>query len=146
MTLKDYKNSAKYLSLIDARTISPFTSASNLKAKYQKIISLISFEDAAEIILKNEDMMDLFLTGRWEDGTSDPYYFEMFEDDDGNLSCRYNLPNKDVDGYYFLNDGVYSVGEDEATAVKCFKFSITSEDSIAVYCYKDGSTQRLYRQ
>ena len=62
------------------------------------------------------------------------------------MHTQYNLPNKDVDGYYYISNGIYSIGETESGSVKCFKFAIINEDTMSVYCYKDGSTHKLYRQ
>lgn len=140
-----HKRSDDYLLLISCDG-SGFSSWSSAKNNYKKLVKLLEFENTAEIIIENDATAEMFLEGRWEDGDTYPYYFEMFEDEDGTLSCQYNLPRKDSSGYYYLSNGVYSVGETESSAVKYYKFSIIDEDTISVYCYKDGSTHKLYRQ
>ena len=115
------------------------------KINYDKLIKLLGFENTDEIILQYESTALLFLKGRWEDGDADPYYFELNEDSEGFYS-RYNIPSKDDDGYFYISDAIYSVGETESSAVKNYKFSIIDEDTISIYCYKDGSTHKLYRQ
>ena len=139
-TVKDYKRSEDYLVLIECKGRLTYTD------KYKKLVKLIGFEDADEIILNNSSFLEQFLMGRWEDGDTYPYYFEMEENNEGGLTASYNLPNKDVEGYFYLNNGIYSIGKTETSASKCFRFTIIDEDTIKVYCYKDGSTEKLYRQ
>ena len=139
--IKNYKRSSDYLLLIKCTSLSG-TSAKN---NYSKLVKLLGFENTDKIILKNESTIELFLNGRWEDGAKNPYYFEMLETSDG-WHTRYNLPNKDAKGYYYISDGIYYLGEADSSASKCFKFSIINEDTISVYCYKDGSTHELYKQ
>ena len=142
--INNYKRSADYLLLISCNG-SSFSNLSNAKTNYSKLVKLLGFENADEIILKNESTAELFLKGRWEDGDTYPYYFEMYEDGEG-WHSRYKLPNKEAEGYYYISNAIYSVGETESSAVKYYKFSIINEDTISVYCYKDGSTHKLYRQ
>lgn len=142
--ISGYQKSDDYLLLISCDG-SSFSSWSNAKTNYKKLVKLLGFENTDDIILKNESVAELFLTGRWEDGDRTPYYFEMYEDNEG-MHTQYNLPYKDVDGYYYISNGIYSIGETESGSVKCFKFAIIDEDTISVYCYKDGSTHKLYRQ
>ena len=132
--IKDYKRSADYLTLI--RCKKNFSSAYEPnRTYYMSIVNLLGFEDADEIIMNYESSAIKFLTGKWEGKV---YYFKI---DEKEHRSSYNLPNKDVDGYYSISEGVYSVG-----STKFFKFSIIDEDTISVYCYKDGSTHTLYRQ
>lgn len=145
--IPDYNKSSDYLLLIDCCG-DTFSAWSNAKSNYSKLIKLLNnnFENVDEIILGNDSLLEMFLDGRWEDGDrSDPYYLEFYEDDDGSHS-RYNLPHKDADGYFWISDGMYKVGETEASAVKYYRFTIIDEDTISVYCFKDGSTHKLYRQ
>ena len=124
-----------------------FSAWSKAKANYSTLIRLLNsdFENVDEIILENSSLLEKFLTGRWEDGDrSDPYYFEIYDDD--GLHCRYNLPHKSATGYYHFADGIYKVGETESSAIKYYRFTIIDEDTISVYCFKDGSTHKLYRQ
>ncbi len=125
-----YKRGNDYLLLILCKE-SNFSAV----AYYSELVNMLDFEDVSEIIMKNQSTAIMFLTGRWESGY---YYFKIEE---GKNSSTYNLPHKNVQGYYHINDGIYSI---EST--KIFKFSIIDEDTISVYCYKDGSTHKLYRQ
>ena len=148
--LTGYKRSADYLTLILCSEDS-FSNWLGGEENYNKLIKLLDFENADEIMLKYESTALEFLKGRWEDGSkNDPYYFEMEKTSSGDFSdswsSGYNLPYKDADGYFYFANGIYSVGETESSAVKIYKFSIINEDTISVYCYKDGSTHKLYRQ
>lgn len=149
--ISSYKRSKDYLLLIDCNEIlinsgeGSLTSALYANVKYDKLKALIGFENADEIILENKSTAKLFLEGRWEDGNKNPYYFELYQDSDG-WHSRYNLPRKETEGYFYLSNAIYSVGETEENTVRYYKFTIINEDTISVYCYKDGSTHKLYRQ
>ena len=143
--ISSYRRSDDYLILISCSENSNLDSSSSL-INYIRLLNLLGFENADEIILKNKSTAELFLNGRWEDGDTNPYYFEMKNESDGGWRCQYNLPHKDAEGYYYISNGIYSVGETELSAAKYFKFSIINRDTISVYCYKDGSTHKLYRQ
>ena len=148
--LTGYKRSADYLTLILCSEDS-FSNWLGGEDNYKELIKLLDFENADEIMLKYESTALEFLKGRWEDGSkNDPYYFEMEKTSSGDFSdswsSGYNLPYKDVDGYFYFSNGIYSVGETESSAVKIYRISIINEDTISVYCYKDGSTHKLYRQ
>lgn len=138
--LSGYKRSDDYIVLITC------ANSSYPNFYYEKLVKLLGFENTDEIILKNQGTAELFLEGRWEEGTKNSSYFEMYEDDEGDLHSRHNLPHKNSSGYYYISNGIYSVGETEANSAKYYKFSIIDEDTISVYCYKDGSTHKLYRQ
>jgi len=145
--IPNYKKSSDYLLLIDCCG-DTFSAWSNAQANYSKLIKLLNndFENVDEIILGNDSLLEKFLTGRWEDGDrNNPYYFEIYEDGDG-LTSEYNLPYKEADGYFWISDGMYKIGETESSAIKVYRFTIIDEDTISVYCFKDGSTHKLYRQ
>ena len=134
--IKDYKRSKDYLLLITCkkRVVSP--------DNYSPLVALIGFEDADDIILNRESFFEKFLLGRWEDGASDPFYFELEKDGKSLTSTsRYNLPRNETEGFFDLKDGIYSV-----KGTKYWRFSIIDEDTISVYCFKDGRNITLYRQ
>lgn len=145
--IPNYKKSSDYLLLIDCRG-DTFSAWSKAQSNYSKLIKLLNnnFENVDEIILENDSLLETFLTGRWENGNrNNPYYFEIYENGDG-LTCKYNLPCKEADGYFWISDGMYKVGETESSAIKIYRFNIIDEDTVSVYCFKDGSTHKLYRQ
>lgn len=135
--LGDYARSEDYVFLLDYRSSSAFVGNQH----YEKLLSLIGFEDAHVLFVKNEYFMKRFLCGRWEDKKSSKY-FEMDKDYD----CTYNLPYTYTGGYYYLNYGEYSSGKTESEAVAQFKFTIIDGRTMSVYCYKDGSTHKMYKQ
>ena len=115
-------------------------------ANYDRLVEMIDFENTAEIMMHNIETAERFLMGRWKTGDAEALYFEMSEDETGNPHCQYNLPRKDSSGYYYLRNGIFSVGETEESSVKYYKISALSQDSISVYCYKNGKTYKLFRQ
>ena len=139
--IKDYKRSEDYLTLIDNPSLSALT-------------KLIGFENANEKILDQYPCQ--FLEGTWK--TSDGRYnFSMQEANDGSYHTNYNLPYLSLahsyfnieDGIYFLFDQNVSVNDQmlgEYEKKNVFRFTIIVEDTIKVYCYKDGSTYKLFRQ
>lgn len=140
-SIRGYKQSEDYLLLIGCKygNLAEYT----VNGHYDDLVKLIGFEDADRIIIENKFTAIRFLKGTWEDGQKyNPFYFKI----DAQNHAWNNLPHNDSDGYYYLSGGIYSVGETESKAIKCFRFSIIDEDTISVYCYKDGSTHKLYRQ
>ncbi len=142
-SVSDYKQSDDYLMLIKCSK-DTFYSWLTANSYYKELLIMVNngFENADEIILMYSNTMEQFLKGRWERNI---YYFELYDDEEGEHS-RYNLPHKNIDGYYSLSDGLYRVEETDKTLTKVFRFSIIDEDTISVYCFKDGSTHTLYRQ
>lgn len=141
----NYERSADYLFLLyfDADTLK-----GSLLREHEniKLIKMLDFENAKELVLKRQETALPFLAGRWENGDRyDPMYFELANNTD-NYSSSYNLPHKNKEGYFYFAEGVYSIGETEYETTKIYKFSIIDEDTIRVYCFKDGSTYVLYRQ
>ena len=143
--ISNYRRSDDYLILISCSENSNLDSSSAF-VNYVRLLKLLGFENADEIMLKNMSTAELFLNGRWEDGNKNPHYFELQYESDGGWYSQYNLPHKDAEGDYYISNGIYSVGETELSAAKYFKFSIINRDTISVYCYKDGSTHKLYKQ
>jgi len=145
-SIKNYKRSKDYLFLVSYFEIDTSnTSFEKYTIKnhyiYDGLIDLIGFENTNEILIRDRSYAKKFLTGRWENSS---YYFEV-----NNNGAIYNLPNKDTIGaFYDIENGVYYTIESESTSdsIKQFEFSIIDEDTISVYCYKDGSTHKLYRQ
>lgn len=105
MAIGYFKRSKDYRTLIDCRTTPSSTN-------YKKIVKLLDFEDAKEIILSTHTYLELYLDGEWkENGKS--YYFEI-----KNGGSSYNLPSFNESGYYFLDNGYYSVGKTIFTSKK----------------------------
>ena len=142
--IPNYKRSNDYLLLIDCDGSSSIGLLYTI-FNYDELIKLLGFENTDEILLRDQYVAVLFLTGRWESGDKNPYFFEIYEYNDL-MYARYSLPYKYTDGYYYISNGIFSVGKTESTAVKYYKFTIIDEDTVSVYCYKDGSTHKLYRQ
>lgn len=143
-TLSGYKRSDDYLVLIKFREM--YTDfnfyVSVVKRHYNEIAGLIGFEDANKIIIETRALAERFLEGRWENKS---YRFQLTTNDDGGYTAEYNLPHKNVDGYFYLDEGIFFLETDDGD-VKLFRFEIIDADTISVYCYKDGSTHTLYRQ
>lgn len=160
-----YRDSEKYIALINARkkiysdlgneidgsddlrwrTLGGFsvTVFINYEQIYKALRNIFSFEDAADILLKSTLIAQVSLKGNWttRDGQ---YYFYM----NANGRASYNLPwfdngnsAKIINGDYIL----FHYGK-ESTARKLFHFDFVTEDSVLVYCYKDGSSYMLYKQ
>ena len=139
--LKGYKRSSDYSTLIS-------------QSNYQAVKKLIGFEDANEILL-NRFALE-FLTGTWisRDGQNS---FTLTQSDGNSYSSQYYLPFLTMDnssfrisnGIYYLYDkdaSMFDVLLDRVEKKNVFRFTIIDANTIRVYCYKDGSTYRLYRQ
>ena len=139
--IRDYKWSEKYINLINIHLESHF---GTFLLKYDDIAALIGFEDANETVMNNESVALKFLEGKWETQNG-KYYFRISEDGT-QYQSYYNLPFPYADGYFTIDEGIYSVGEDDANRTNIYRISIHSENIIQIYCYENGCNYVLYRQ
>ena len=137
----DYKQSSDYLNLIRVKELVIVERGVVSRLYNNELKRIIQFEDAAEVILSNKYIAYEFLEGKWTGGD---YYFELKELS-GGMYSEYNLPHKDINGNFTFENGVYKMLEGEEET-KLFKFDLIDADTMNVYCYKDGSTHKLYRQ
>lgn len=137
--IEDYEASSDYLLLMAARreTFIRFWP----KERLERLMQLFYFEDTADIIQNNSELIAVFLTGTWRSGDG-YYYFTMTRED----RTSYNLPWFDFGDYYRFNNGVYELyRESDGASQPLFEFTLLSPDSINVYCYQNGRTYTLYR-
>lgn len=141
ITLLDanYKDTQKYKTLLCARGYRSYISKTQM---VKDLLSIYSFKDAKDLLFLNTDLAVAYLKGTWRGNNG--MYFTM--NDDG--SCNYNVPWYDVDGYYFVKDGLYYVAKSENAAARTniFRFSSVSKDTIDVYAYRTNTTYRLVKQ
>lgn len=147
-TIKGYGRSADYLTLLDVHlnTSTDYTILkyyNGLKEEsvlVEKLIALIGFEDAAELLVSTQDLASEYLLGNW---TSSGGYFKMGED----RYTSYNLPWFNYGDYYTIYDGHYVLYVDgEYSSYKnLFDFYPISANTCEVYCYKNGKTYTLTR-
>ena len=138
LNIESFKEVGKYIVLIDAHRANQWTATEEL---VESLIDIIGFEDAADLLLSNDDIGQLFLTGDWVGGD---YYFTMKTDG----SITYNLPWFEYGDYYSLEDGkILLYPRNNMNASKpLFRITVVSRDCIKVFCYSDSETYTLYRQ
>ena len=104
------------------------------------LLELVGFENANELILKQQNTAEEFLKGNWK---GDGKYFRI--DDEGD--SRYDLPFEDWGYYYFFKDGWYTLeNKAKSETRKTAQFTIINKNTIQVYCLKNSKTYTLYRQ
>lgn len=137
-----YKDSDKYLTLIDASSC-------------EDVLEIIDFKNAKEVLVSNSSIAEEFLCGTWK--TADgAYYFSMQEREDGSHYASYTLPWVDMsNSYYCIRDGIYFLYDkskgnffniNDVDNKYVFKFTVINRNELLVYCYKDGSTYTVFRQ
>lgn len=136
--ISTYNESELYLSLIGIRTNS---NGLSVIGEVSILLQNFYFEDAAEILLSDQDLAEWFLRGTWR---GDGYYLSM--DADGYLS--YSLPWINYGDYYRIADGtVLKYPKDDYYATKkLFFIKAITPDCIEVFCYKNNRTYTLNRQ
>ena len=143
--IASYKRSKDYILLLNCKGTKSgklqLVQTSEYDNLFNNLSNLLGFEDTDEIILNSSYALERFLLGRWEDGKAYPRYFELTETDNDGLYSYYNLPHKNIKGSFTLSKGIYTID-----GTKTFRFEIVDEDTIKVYCYKNGTTVTLYRQ
>jgi len=143
--LKEYRRSKDYLFLMSWKEYG-YAASLNRQENYEKLVSLIGFEDAHEAILSNDFSFRAFMLGKWSAGSASPYHFTLKGNADGAVSATYTLPAYTVYGNLYMSEGIVSVGESESSAKELFRFSIIGRNQVSVYCFLDGNTCFLYRQ
>lgn len=106
-----------------------------------RLSALLPFADGPAAILSNTGCTEAFLTGRWR--SADGKSLTMTQSGTG-YQMQTDLL-KQAPGRFFLRDGVYAVGADEASAQPLLRFAITDANTIEVTCLSDGSTVTLIR-
>lgn len=109
----------------------------------EKLISLIGFEDAAELVVAYNTIATKFLMGSWK---GHGYYFSVEQETDANY-IGFNIPAYDYGDYYlFVGGRMIAYPEKDSTATKLFfKITVISEDCIEIFAYNGGATYTLYR-
>ena len=144
----DYLSKSEYLYLVSLHAPSQTANwkyhnkdaSSRIDVDVPRLIRMIDFEDAASLILLNQNSSEEFLEGYWKGSGG---YFKMKPDDWTN----YTLPFFNYGDYYEIKNGTYfKYPEDSPSDTKAlFDFTIISEGSIEVYCYQNCRTYTLYR-
>ena len=142
--LDGYLNSNDYLILIEGHNQGHSLEADDWEASRAQLISLIGFEDAAEIVMSFDYYAAGFLYGTWK---GDSKFFTMEKDDDGeHFSC--NLPWIEYGDFYYIQDGIlklcYAGAWDDTKDL--FKITVVDNDCIKIFAYKNEKTYTLYRQ
>ncbi len=136
------------LSIIGYRSWLPFGETGKVftyKNQVNELISLFYFEDAAELLLLNQNIAEEFLLGKWK-SNGGYYSFEMEED--GGISYM-NLPfyttYEYAHKYYYIENGEVRLYENDSSKYKVqFTFTLLAPDCMEVFCHKNNSTEILY--
>ena len=124
----DYKDTAKYLSLLDCLL-------GATQARCETLKSLAGFEDAVDIMMSNY-YIGYFLAGTWiaQDGN----YFEFVVASDGYGNARTSLPM--LDGDFTISGGIYTVA-----GMDMLQFEYVDNNRIIIYCYINGTPYDMNR-
>lgn len=99
-------------------------------------------------LVKQDNAIYYFLRSNWK--TSDrSYYFNFYANSEGGTSCQFNLPQVAKPSgtkYYCFENLIFYWDNDISHLTKCFRFEISSYNTIKVFCYKNNRTYTLYRQ
>ena len=130
----NYLRAIDYITLIDAHLGSSKITVNNL-------INLIGFEDASELLVKNQKIAQQFLTGTWQ---GEGKYFTMKSDG----YINYNLPYFNYGYYYRIENGIVLIypKNDYTSTKKLFGITVISEDCILILAYQNHRTYTLYRK
>lgn len=136
--LEKYIDTKSYLILTDAHL------GNRNKDLVTKLIPLIGFEDASEILISEWSIAQYFLEGKW---TGNGRYLNFTKGATGSYRSSYNLPWFDFGDYFDIVDGYYVLEDKDSGATKkMYKITIINQDCITVYAYKNSSAYTLYRQ
>jgi hypothetical protein len=151
LLISPYQRSEDYLTLIYCQSLGQSIGSRILRmgisdsgyklsfnSEVEALTDLFYFEDAAELLLANDDRACEFLLGTWR---GSGYYFTMNEDN----RITYNLPWINYGNFYIIEDGTCKFYSD-SNYENIWRFTLLTPDSMDVYCYSNGYTYTLYRQ
>lgn len=107
-----------------------------------RLTALLPFADCPAAVLSNTGCAEAFLTGRWR--STDGRTLTMTSSSTG-YQMQTDLLQQ-PSGRFFLRDGVYAVGADEAGAQPLLRFEIVDADTIQVTRLPDGGVVTLARE
>lgn len=155
--VKPYKDSSKYLALLNGRADTRmFSIDSKMSITTETVVKYIDFQDAKEVLVSTDVISWDFLRGSWK--TSDGSYYLNVENN-GDVSdshMSYNIPFFEMeDAYLGIIDGhvfLYSTDlEDAETAYTLGKYkllfdiSVINAQQVTIYSYKSDSNYILFR-
>lgn len=134
--IPNYSNSQKYITLCSYLGFLP------TDKQYNELLSILSFENAKEVIVRDNGSAIKFLRGTWRNNSGK--YFKI--ENNAKNYCSYNLPYKDLaNSTYTIKNGIYQLSN-STTKKDVFRIIVIDKNTISIYAYKDGSTHTLYRQ
>ena len=144
---RDYADAAQWLLLARVRSGCSMPALAALYSGTQeavlgRLIELLPFADCPAAILSNTGCAEAFLTGRWT--SADGKMLAMTHSSAG-YQMQTDLLAEAATGRFFLRDGVYAVGADEARAQPLLRFEIVDADTVTVTRLSDGSIVTLTR-
>ena len=103
----------------------------------QKLMELIGFSDANQVIMCDDSYAQAFLTGSWSSDAG-----ELTVADDGTVTCTLpGLSGKECT----LRDGAICAGADD-DAVAFYRFSVLSDRMMIADAVGDGRAYTMFRQ
>jgi len=153
--LNGYKQSDKYLTLIDIRS-AVLLEETLTDEEYKQLVSLLNFEDVGELLMENDTIATRFLAGKWKTADN-KYYLNVSQQG----AMTYTLPaEKKANTRIKVENGLFKLYPKRDSAVAeimayydapleypyIFQVDVIDKDTISVYCYKDRTTYTLYRQ
>ncbi|MBR2027974.1 MAG: trypsin-like peptidase domain-containing protein [Oscillospiraceae bacterium] len=139
--ISDYKDSEKYLKIIDILDFFNFTP---YEERVAYLIEIFDFENVPEIILSEQSLAEEFLKGRWE--TTDRQY-HMYIAEDGYMTNGMPMLKGYENCYYYIENGEYRVYHNNPEDYKVsMVITALTTDSIKIYCAADNNTYTLYRK
>ena len=140
--LGNYLRSKDYLVLIAVHDIKhPFDKLINNSTLWEEFISVVGFEDSANLIEKNNIILNNYLLGRW---VNESYYAEFAKGDKTIISVmESNIPGENYDHFLAICDGAFDFFYNSVR--ESFGYKILTGDSFILYSYITGKSYTLKR-
>ena len=142
LAARKYSDSDKRLFLTNAHLCDSLgqlalTSGMTNAQAAQKLMELIGFSDANQVIMCDDSYAQAFLTGSWSSDAG-----ELTVADDGTVTCTLpGLSGKECT----LRDGAICAGADD-DAVAFYRFSVLSDRMMIADAVGDGHAYTMFRQ
>lgn len=139
--LGKYENSQQYLYLLQMWSAAETGYPEITDKDMERLLAMIEFEDVKSLLVAEVPTASKFLLGKWKTA-------------DKEMGLTFTAERCTVDGLpydalenstYMITQGTFLLESDSET-VELFKFTVSDENTMDVYCFKDGETYTMYRK
>lgn len=109
------------------------------------VLSLVGFADANELIENDEITFCYFLQGDWYDINGTGLHYSITNNGGTSFSCNTNFPYKPSGKYFFIDCGIYRIGNTLENSTEYLDLTIIDNNTITIHSCMDNSYYLMVR-